>query len=81
MLRTDRLYRDRRELLRQVGTRNADGVWHLRLVGEQQHCVVLDGEVGDAVACGIYAYRPTGCRRVEAGDEECRNARRLMGIR
>ena len=77
---TDRLYREGRALLRQLGERNRAGVFHLRLVGEEQRCVALAGELGAAVSCSIYALRPSGCRRVEAGDDECRRARRLHGL-
>lgn len=78
--RSDRLYREERELLKRLGTRNDDGVFHLRLVGEEQRCVALEGELGEGVRCGIYALRPAGCRTVEAGDEECLKARRFHRI-
>ena len=32
------------------------------------------------VACTIYKLRPSGCRKVEAGDEECLIARRRFGL-
>lgn len=78
--RTDRLYREERALLKQLGVRNDDGVFHLRLVGDEQRCVALDGDLGEGVGCEIYALRPAGCRAVEAGDEECLKARRFFGF-
>ena len=83
--KTDELFKRRAEpgagdLLKRVAVRNDDGVWHLKLVGEEQRCLSLDGDVGVGVGCDIYALRPSGCRRVEAGDEECLRARRLHGL-
>jgi Fe-S-cluster containining protein len=76
----DRLYVEERQLLRTLGNRNEAGVWHLQLVDEEQRCVALEGEIGDAVACTIYKLRPRGCKTVEAGDAECLRARRLHGL-
>lgn len=76
----DRLYVEAREKLRELGTRNEDGQWHLKLVGEEQRCIALDGDIGEGVGCTIYKFRPRGCRRVEAGDAECLRARRAFGI-
>ena len=70
----------RKDLLEQLAVKNADGVFHLRLVGDEQRCVALDGDLGEGVGCEIYALRPTGCRQVEAGDEECLRARRFRGL-
>jgi Fe-S-cluster containining protein len=78
--RDDRLWREDRALLRSLGTRNDDGVFHLRLVGDEQRCVALTGEVGVDVACSIYALRPKGCRVVTAGDDECLRARRHLAL-
>ena len=78
--RDDVLYRDHRDLLKRLGTRNDDGVWHLRLVGEEERCVALDGDLGEGVGCEIYKVRPSGCRRVEAGDADCLQARRDQGL-
>ena len=76
----DRLYEERRDLLKQLAVRNEAGVFHLRLVGEEQRCVALDGDVGEGVSCTLYPFRPAGCRNVEAGDEECLKARRFHGL-
>lgn len=78
--REDRLYVEERALLRELGVRNDNGVWHLRLVGEEQRCVALEGELGEGVGCRIYKLRPAGCRQVESGDEECLRARRQLGL-
>ncbi len=73
--KSERLYRQERELLRSIGFRDERGLWHLRLVGDEQRCVALDGEVGRKVACSIYPLRPVGCKNVQPGDEECLRAR------
>jgi hypothetical protein len=78
--RDDVLYREHRGLLRTLGQRNEAGVFHLRLVGEEQRCVALRGELGVDVSCTIYALRPRGCRVVTAGDDECLRARRHRGL-
>lgn len=76
---TDELWKNK-ELLQRVAVRNEAGALHLKLVGEEQRCASLDGDVGAGVGCTIYAWRPSGCRRVEAGDEECLRARRKFGL-
>jgi Fe-S-cluster containining protein len=73
---TERLYRLHRELLRKLGFRDLRGLWHLRLVGEEQRCIALDGQIGVRVACTIYPDRPVGCKKVLPGDDECMEARR-----
>jgi len=78
--KTDRLFMEQKTLLKKVGVRNKDGVFHLKLVGEEQRCIALEGDLGIGVTCSIYAYRPGGCRRVEAGDDECLKARRDRDI-
>lgn len=78
--REDRLFREDRVLLRSLADKNDDGVFHMRLVGEEQRCVALEGDLGEGVGCGIYKLRPAGCRNVESGDEECLKARRLHGL-
>ena len=83
--KTDALLRERRDVLKTVAYRNEDGVFHLRLVGDEQRCVALEGTIASgerpgAVACGIYALRPRGCRRVQGGDEECLRARIREGL-
>lgn len=49
-----------------------------RMRGTEQvpiRCVALTGEVGENVACGIYAQRPSPCREFTAGDYACNKAR------
>lgn len=78
--REDKLFREDRALLRTLGDPDERGVYHLRLVAEEQRCVALEGDLGEGVGCSIYALRPSGCRTVESGDEECMKARRLHGL-
>jgi uncharacterized protein len=44
------------------------------------HCAALQGEVGRAVTCRVYASRPSPCREVEPGDERCTKARVRHGL-
>lgn len=49
-------------------------------------CIALHGEIGQAVACSIYALRPSPCRDfapyapLGIGDEACARARRRHGL-
>lgn len=43
-------------------------------------CSALQGEIGVATACGIYAVRPEVCRTCMPGDAECAMARRRFGL-
>lgn len=43
-------------------------------------CVALQGEVGQAVGCGIYAQRSSTCRGVQPGDAQCLKARAAHGL-
>jgi Fe-S-cluster containining protein len=49
-------------------------------------CVALHGEIGVAVACAIYEFRPSACRdfaplaAVGRGDPACDEARRRHGL-
>lgn len=55
----------------------------LRLVTDargHQVCGALEGQLGERVACGVYARRPGACRRLEAGSAECLLAREEAGI-
>jgi uncharacterized protein len=47
---------------------------------EGDRCAALQGEIGDATACGIYAVRPEVCRTCMPGDAECATARRKFGL-
>jgi Fe-S-cluster containining protein len=78
--RSDALLTKHRPLLKQVGERRSNGSWYLKLVGEEQRCVGLEGELGSDVRCTLYPQRPAGCRLVESGDDECLKARRRLGL-
>ncbi|WIT12212.1 YkgJ family cysteine cluster protein [Paucibacter sediminis] len=43
-------------------------------------CAALQGEIGGAVACSVYAQRPSPCREVVAGDAKCLAARQRHGL-
>jgi Fe-S-cluster containining protein len=43
-------------------------------------CVGLKGTVGESVECTIYARRPSPCRRLEPGSDQCRRARERYGL-
>lgn len=43
-------------------------------------CVSLQGDVGRAVACGIYEQRSSTCRSVQPGDGQCLKARAAHGL-
>jgi uncharacterized protein len=47
---------------------------------ENDRCCALQGEIGKATACGIYALRPEVCRTCMPGDAECAMARRKFGL-
>ncbi|MCG2583090.1 YkgJ family cysteine cluster protein [Massilia sp. TS11] len=46
----------------------------------QPRCRALQGEVGQQVACSVYAHRPTPCRAVSPGSDQCQRARRHHGL-
>jgi Fe-S-cluster containining protein len=59
------------ELIPRLGTRIAeDG---------RRTCVAFQGTVGQTCGCGIYEARPGPCRRYQAGDVLCLEARRRAG--
>jgi Fe-S-cluster containining protein len=74
----DRILRNE-SLVKKLVFRDKDDVPHVRL-DRRQRCTALRGHVGVSVACSIYRDRPTGCRNVLPGDEECLRARRERGI-
>ena len=78
--RAQKLYREERELLNQIARPNEDRLHHFQLIGEEQRCIMLDGEVAREVRCMIYDLRPVVCRKVVAGEEECLKARRFHKI-
>lgn len=43
-------------------------------------CAALTGKVGQAVACGIYEWRPNPCRELEPGSHACEKARARHGL-
>jgi Fe-S-cluster containining protein len=47
---------------------------------EGGRCAALQGEIGKATACGIYAVRPEVCRTCMPGDAECAMARRKFKL-
>ena len=42
-------------------------------------CAALSGQLGDAVRCGIYEWRPAPCREFEEGSRACLQARARHG--
>lgn len=59
------------------------GTLHRCMAGTEARpvrCVALQGDVGQSVACGIYAQRSSTCRGVQPGDEQCRKARAAHGL-
>ncbi len=67
-------------LLKKLTVLNGKGERHMKLIGREQRCVALEGELGGAVRCKIYELRPAGCRAVQPGSKECRRDRRERGI-
>lgn len=47
---------------------------------KDDRCSALQGKIGAATACGIYAARPEVCRTCMPGDAECAMARRKFGL-
>jgi Fe-S-cluster containining protein len=43
-------------------------------------CAALTGKVGEAVACGIYEWRPNPCQELEPGSYGCEKARARHGL-
>lgn len=43
-------------------------------------CAALVGEIGVAVACGIYDERPSPCREFDVEHPACHRARRQCGL-
>lgn len=43
-------------------------------------CAALQGDIGGATSCAIYALRPEVCRTCMPGDAECTMARRKFGL-
>lgn len=66
-------------LRRRLVVVNEDGEPHLR-ADVDGRCLALRGRVGARVECSIYRDRPTACRIVEAGSDECLKARADRGL-
>lgn len=58
---------------------DAEGIPHLRLLPDGR-CAALLGKLGKQVRCDVYAYRPKGCRLVDAGGKRCLQYRRERGL-
>ena len=43
-------------------------------------CIALEGEVGIAVNCSVYNFRPDACRKFVPGSQLCLEARSKLGI-
>jgi len=43
-------------------------------------CVALDGQIGVAVRCTVYADRPSGCRELQPGEDKCLRARQRHAL-
>ncbi len=43
-------------------------------------CAALQGAVGEDLSCRIYQQRPSPCREVQPGDEQCSRARSRHGM-
>jgi uncharacterized protein len=43
-------------------------------------CAALVGQIGVAVSCGIYEWRPNPCHELEAGSDACQRARARHGL-
>ena len=54
------------------------GLGRMRCEGER--CAALEGRVGVATRCRIYAIRPDVCRACQPGDPECEIARSRHGL-
>ena len=55
-----------------------DGRAHLPVVGDR--CTHLAGDVGAAVFCTVYGYRPYVCRAFPVGGKSCLAARAIRGL-
>jgi len=44
-------------------------------------CAALTGQIGGAVACGIYEWRPSPCHEFQEGSDACARARARHGLR
>lgn len=54
-----------------------------RMRGTDHHpvrCAALTGKLGEAVACGIYEWRPSPCREFSEASDACQRARSRHGL-
>jgi Fe-S-cluster containining protein len=47
---------------------------------KRPHCAALGRGDAGAMACGVYAQRPSPCREVQVGDDKCNQARARCGL-
>ena len=71
----------RRGLVKHLCVVNSIGETHLKLIGREQRCIALAGDLGADVRCTIYEVRPKPCRTVEPGSEECLARRKDQKIK
>ncbi len=69
----------RPELRRRFVVVDKEGGTHMRL-DAQARCAALRGALGRRVGCAIYHYRPSPCRRVQAGSDLCQRYRAAAGL-
>ena len=70
----------RPQLVRHLCVVNAIGETHLKLIGREQRCIALSGDLGVHVGCNIYDVRPKPCRTVQPGSDECHARRGDQGL-
>ena len=68
----------RRDLVKKLVVLDG-GEPHLRMDASGR-CLALQGSLGRSVGCRIYHYRPSPCRRVEAGSALCERYRCDHGL-
>ncbi|HEX6958082.1 MAG TPA: YkgJ family cysteine cluster protein [Ferrovibrio sp.] len=51
-----------------------------RMRCDGDRCSALNGRVGEATSCAVYAMRPDVCRACSPGDDACLMARRHFGF-
>lgn len=68
----------RADLVRKFVVQDEEGQ-HLRLDASGR-CLALRGRIGGRVSCSVYKERPTACRKLLAGSDECLRARAVAGL-
>lgn len=69
----------RKDLVRRLVILDNQNVPHLKL-DRDGRCLALKGKIGRSVSCGIYHWRPSPCRKVEAGSKLCLGYRKAAGL-